>query len=195
MSLRFKRVFDLLLAAALLVVLFPALAIAIVIARIDTGAPGIYRQERIGMKERIFTIYKLRTMLPTADSSTVTTATDPRVTSFGAFLRRYKLDELPQIWNVARGDMSFVGPRPTVQDDYSRMDARHRARFQMRPGITGLAQIKGNTSLSWPQRLEWDLRYVSDWSFRLDLEILAHTTRSFLRGGLETHPTGDDEWD
>lgn len=189
-----KRLFDLAVGTGLLMVLAPVIAAAALAARIDTGASGFFAQERVRAGGQPFTIYKLRTMRRSGDQSSVTSSKDPRVTRLGAFLRRYKIDELPQLWNVVRGDMSLVGPRPTVREDYERMNARQRQRFRVKPGITGLAQTSGNTGLSWPERIEWDLEYVQNWTLKLDLRILAHTMALSFVGGLDTHPRGDDEW-
>jgi lipopolysaccharide/colanic/teichoic acid biosynthesis glycosyltransferase len=152
-------------------------------------------QERIGLDEQPFKVYKLRTMRATGDRRSVTLMDDPRVFFMGRLARKLKIDELPQLLNVLNGTMSLVGPRPTVQEDYERMNRRQRSRCRVLPGLTGLAQVRGNTSLTWPQRIEYDLFYVENQSLWLDLKILARTALLVLTFRAETHPQGISEWD
>ena len=188
-----KRAFDILLSLAGLLVLWPVILVTWGLALRDTGASGLFVQERIGLHGRPFRLVKLRTMRPVG-GSTVTTRDDARVTWLGRKLRKWKLDELPQLWNVLKGEMSLVGPRPTVAEDYARMTQRQAQRDTTPPGITGLAQINGNTALSWPQRIEYDLRYIETWSLLLDVRILFGTARLAVSGRIETHPASEDEW-
>jgi undecaprenyl phosphate N,N'-diacetylbacillosamine 1-phosphate transferase len=127
--------------------------------------------------------------------SSTTTKNDPRVTRVGNVLRKTKIDELPQLLNVLNGTMSLVGPRPTVAEDVARMDATQRRRCDVRPGITGLAQVSGSTALSWPERIKYDLQYVDNVSLLLDIQILLKTVALLLTMRAETHPASADEWD
>lgn len=138
---RAKRAFDIIVSFVGLIVFSPVIAIAIILARMDTGASGLFRQERIGREGRPFTVVKIRTMRD-APGTTVTTRNDSRITPFGARLRRWKLDELPQLWSVLRGDMSLVGPRPDVEGYADRLRGEDRVILKLRPGITGPASLK-----------------------------------------------------
>jgi lipopolysaccharide/colanic/teichoic acid biosynthesis glycosyltransferase len=194
-QMRVKRGFDVVVAAVALVILGWTIPILIFLARRDTRGPGLFRQARVGLGEQEFEVLKLRTMrMDSPPGRMMTSANDPRVTPLGHRLRRYKLDEFPQLLNVLRGDMSLIGPRPTVASDYERMTSRQRQRALVRPGITGLAQLNGNTAMSWPERIEHDLAYITGWSLRGDLMILVRTVSGFAAGGLHTDPEGDDEW-
>lgn len=192
---RAKRLFDLCFAAIGLLLMIWLLVIAYVIASIDTHQNGVFVQTRVGKDQRPFRIYKLRTMRKVAGiSSTSTTKNDPRVSAVGSFLRKTKIDELFQLINVFNGTMSFVGPRPTVFSDAERMNDRQRERFFVSPGITGLAQIQGNTSLPWPKRIEHDLHYIAHFDLLLDMKIFFKTVAMVLTMKAETHPLNDDEW-
>jgi lipopolysaccharide/colanic/teichoic acid biosynthesis glycosyltransferase len=175
------------LSAPLIVVL--ALAI-----RLESRGHPIYRQSRVGRDGELFSIYKLRTMVDGAEFTGAGLAVregDERVTRLGSLLRRYSLDELPNLWNVLRGDMSIVGPRPTVPGQIAQYTARQRGRLAVKPGITGWAQVNGRASLPWSERIELDLWYVEHRSLRLDLQILARTVQMVLSGrGLYKGETG-----
>lgn len=119
---------------------------------------------------------------------------DPRVFRFGHFLRKYKIDELPQLINVLRGEMSLVGPRPTSIEDVKKMNNLQKGRHSFKPGMTGLAQISGNTSLKWDERIEFDLYYINNWSFYLDIKIMLKTFIQVISGNADTHPNGENEW-
>jgi lipopolysaccharide/colanic/teichoic acid biosynthesis glycosyltransferase len=186
---RGKRVVDL---AILAVVSIPAALVGSVCAlavRLTSPGPVLFRQTRVGMAGESFEVLKFRTMLvgdnpifPDAD----------RITSAGRVLRRLSLDELPQLVNVARGDMSVVGPRPTLEYQADRYDDRQRHRLDTRPGLTGLAQVRGRNALPWSERIEHDLEYVQTQSLMVDARILLQTARVMLSGeGLEGHPTDD----
>ncbi|MUL64950.1 hypothetical protein BOO86_10795 [Mycobacterium sp. CBMA 234] len=167
-----KRAFDLLAASALLIVFSPVLATVAVLIRYTSGAPVIFRQQRPGRHEQIFTMYKFRTMRPPSPGENPWTTDDLRSTRIGKLLRRTSLDELPQLINVVSGRMSLVGPRPLLVEYLGRYSPRHARRHDVRPGITGLAQVSGRKSVAYSEKLDLDVRYVDEWSFRLDLRIL-----------------------
>ena len=180
-----SRALDVLLAAALCVLAAPLLAAAALAIRLESRGPVFYRQRRVGKDGRPFEVWKLRTMVPGAESigaGIYVLQGDPRITRVGRLLRRYSLDELPNLINVLKGDMAMVGPRPTVQEQVDRYTERQRRRLEVKPGITGWAQINGRTSLPWPERIELDVWYVENRSFRLDLRILARTARMLATG-------------
>jgi lipopolysaccharide/colanic/teichoic acid biosynthesis glycosyltransferase len=180
-----RRALDVLLAGSLVVVTAPILAIAAIAIRLESGGPVFYRQRRVGKHGRPFDVWKLRTMVPGAESmgaGIYIVEGDPRITRVGGLLRRFSLDELPNLINVLRGDMAMVGPRPTVQEQVDRYTERQRRRLEVKPGITGWAQINGRTSLPWPERIELDVWYVEHRSLRLDLRILARTARMLATG-------------
>lgn len=175
---RAKRRLDLALAVPLAIGLAPAMLAIAVWVRRDSPGPALFRQERIGLHGRPFRLVKFRTMVVGAQSmgpGLRVTADDRRITRAGAILRRLSLDELPQIINVLRGDMSLIGPRPTVAAQVEHYSPHQRRRLLARPGITGLAQVRGRTSLLWSQRIAIDIEYVDRWSLRGDLMILART--------------------
>jgi lipopolysaccharide/colanic/teichoic acid biosynthesis glycosyltransferase len=189
-----KRALDVTVAAIVTVLSAPLLAVLALAVRIESPGDPIYRQTRVGRDGEPFSIYKLRTMVSGAEFTGAGLAIDKgdsRITRVGAFLRRYSLDELPNLWNVLRGEMSIVGPRPTVQVQVEQYTDRQRGRLAVKPGITGWAQVNGRASLPWPERIELDLWYVEHVSLRLDLEILARTARMVLSGhGLYKGETG-----
>jgi len=189
-----KRVLDLAGAALLTVMAGPLLAIACVAIRIESRGSPIYRQRRVGKGGAQFDLFKLRTMVSGAEkmgAGLVVDHGDPRITRVGAILRRFSLDELPNLFNVLMGDMSLVGPRPTVQVQVAQYSERQLQRLAVEPGITGWAQIKGRAALPWHERIELDLWYIQKWSLRLDLRILAATARLLLTGkGLYRGGTG-----
>jgi lipopolysaccharide/colanic/teichoic acid biosynthesis glycosyltransferase len=188
------RVLDVALAAVALALLSPLLAVAIVAVRLETPGAAIYRQRRVGRHGRPFELLKLRTMVSGAEHIGARLAVDegdPRITRVGALLRRTSLDELPNLVNVLRGDLALVGPRPTIQAQVDRYTAHQRRRLEVRPGITGWAQVHGRASLPWPERIELDIWYVDHRSFLLDLRILVRTVRLLLSGhGLYRGATG-----
>jgi lipopolysaccharide/colanic/teichoic acid biosynthesis glycosyltransferase len=179
------RVFDVIVASAALVVLSPLLLVAAVAIKLGSSGPVLYRQRRIGLGGRPFEMLKLRTMVEGSDPvgiGTAVTSDDPRVTGIGRFLRRTSLDEIPNLINVLRGDMAIVGPRPTIPaqvDDYT---PRQRRRHEVRPGITGWAQVQGRAGIPWEERIELDIEYVERRSAGLDLRILARTMRLLVTG-------------
>jgi lipopolysaccharide/colanic/teichoic acid biosynthesis glycosyltransferase len=180
-----RRVLDVVLAAALLLVTAPLLALAALAIRLESRGPVFYRQLRVGRDGQPFELWKLRTMVPGAEAmgaGIYVLEGDTRITRVGRMLRRFSLDELPNLVNVLRGEMAIVGPRPTVQEQVDRYTERQRRRLEVKPGITGWAQINGRTSLPWPERIELDVWYVEHRSLRLDLRILARTARMLATG-------------
>jgi lipopolysaccharide/colanic/teichoic acid biosynthesis glycosyltransferase len=180
-----NRPLDALLAALVLVVASPFLLAAVVAIRLESGGPAIYRQRRVGRRGEPFDLWKLRTMVSGAEgmgAGIYVLEGDARITRVGRLLRRLSLDELPNLVNVLKGDMSLVGPRPTIKDQVDRYTDRQRRRLEVRPGITGWAQINGRSSLPWPERIELDVWYVDNRSVRLDLRILARTARMLVTG-------------
>ena len=180
-----SRALDILLAGAGSALSAPLVALLILAIRIESPGYPIYRQVRVGKDGQAFEIYKLRTMVSGAEFQGAGLAVaegDTRITRVGGFLRRYSLDELPNLWNVLRGDMAIVGPRPTVEGQVRHYSPRQRGRLAARPGITGWAQINGRATLPWPERIELDLWYVDHRSLALDLRILARTARLVLSG-------------
>ncbi len=179
-----KRVCDSLISLILTVLLSPVLAAIALLVAVDSGRPILFTQDRVGLNGRSFRIYKFRTMVPNAEKAGLrlfTKEDDPRITRVGRWLRKWSLDELPQLFNIMRGDMSFVGPRPTLAYQVAKYDERQRKRLLMRPGVTGWAQVNGRNSLTWPERIELDVWYVEHWSLWLDLRILLRTVRVVLR--------------
>lgn len=170
-----KRVVDVCGAAVLLVATAPLLALAALAVRVTLGAPVLYRQTRAGRGGRSFTLYKLRSMRAGAGDDAA------RLTPLGRFLRAASLDELPQLWNVLRGDMALVGPRPLLPEYLPRYSATQARRHEVRPGITGLAQVLGRNGLAWTERLALDVDYVDTHDLRLDLWILWRTAVTVLR--------------
>jgi lipopolysaccharide/colanic/teichoic acid biosynthesis glycosyltransferase len=168
-----------------LVLTSPVLAAAALAVKLGDGGPVLYRQTRVGKDGRDFELLKLRTMVVGAEKLGAGYAVDqgdPRITRVGRFLRRTSIDELPQLWNVVRGDMSLIGPRPTLRYQVERYDERQRRRLEVLPGITGWAQIHGRAALSWEERIELDVWYVDHRSPRTDLLILLRTPLALLGG-------------
>jgi lipopolysaccharide/colanic/teichoic acid biosynthesis glycosyltransferase len=191
---RRKRALDVAGAVAGLVLAAPVLALAAIAIRLEGDGHFIFRQRRVGRYGEPFELYKLRTMVSGAESmgsGLAVDAGDDRITRVGALLRRTSLDELPNLINVLRGEMSLVGPRPTVQVQVDRYTDRQRRRLDTRPGITGWAQVNGRASLPWHERIELDLTYLERASLRHDLRILALSVRMVLTGhGLYRGETG-----
>jgi lipopolysaccharide/colanic/teichoic acid biosynthesis glycosyltransferase len=180
-----SRALDLLVASLVLVVAAPLLALAAILIKLESRGAVFYRQRRVGRHGEPFELWKLRTMVPGAETmgaGIYVVEGDPRITRTGRLLRRFSLDELPNLINVLKGEMAIVGPRPTVQEQVDRYTERQRRRLEVRPGITGWAQINGRTSLPWPERIELDVWYVEHRSLRLDLRILARTVRMLATG-------------
>ncbi len=191
-----KRAIDLVVAVPLAILTAPLVALLALAVRLESPGDPLYRQTRVGQHGRLFAIYKLRTMVAGAEFTGAGLAIaegDPRITRLGALLRRYSLDELPNLWNVARGEMSIVGPRPTLPGQVERYTPRQRGRLAVKPGITGWAQINGRASLPWPQRIELDLWYVEHRSTALDLRILRRTL-GLVAGGSGIYKGATGGW-
>ena len=179
-----KRALDLAVATGVTVFASPLLAAIAAAIKLDDRGPVLFRQERIGRHGRSFQIVKFRTLAgapPQEPVDYLISAGDSRITPVGRFLRRWSLDELPQLWNVLRGEMSIVGPRPTLRYQVDQYDDFQRRRLEVLPGVTGWAQISGRNELSWPERIELDVWYVDHRSLSLDLRILAATTATLFR--------------
>jgi lipopolysaccharide/colanic/teichoic acid biosynthesis glycosyltransferase len=181
-----KRLFDLLAAALGLVALSPVMLVLYLLVRAGGGGPGFFVQDRAGLGGKLFPLVKFRTMKAShahnPDPTIVITDADADVTPVGRFLRRTKLDELPQLFNVLAGQMSLVGPRPTVPEQIADYTAFQRRRLEVPPGVTGLAQVHGGTALTWPERIEWDVYYVDHRSWGMDARILLATLAALFRG-------------
>jgi lipopolysaccharide/colanic/teichoic acid biosynthesis glycosyltransferase len=177
---------DIVVSALALIAGAPVLALAILAIRLESRGPAIYRQRRSGLRGEQFDMLKLRTMVDGAEhigAGLAVNANDSRITRLGGFLRRTSLDELPNLLNVLRGEMSLIGPRPTLPAQVAQYTARQRGRLAVKPGITGWAQVNGRASLPWSERIELDLYYVENRSLLLDLRILLRTPTLVLRGG------------
>jgi len=180
-----NRAADLAIAGGTLLVASPLLALAAIAVKLEDGGPVLYRQTRVGKDGTDFELLKLRTMVVGAETMGAGLAVDrgdPRITRSGRLLRKLSLDELPQLWNVVRGEMSVIGPRPTLRYQVEQYDERQRQRLDVKPGLTGWAQINGRAALPWADRIELDVWYVEHRSPRLDLRILARTPRALFRG-------------
>lgn len=175
-----KRLFDLVLVLGTAPLWIPLLAVVAVLVRWKLGSPVLFRQKRPGRGGAIFEMVKFRTMRDDRDASGRLRPDEERLTAFGRWLRATSLDELPELWNVIRGEMSLVGPRPLLIEYLPRYTPRQARRHEVRPGITGLAQIKGRNALSWEEKFEWDVAYVERQSLWLDVEILLLTVRKVL---------------
>lgn len=188
----FKRFFDFLVAAILIIILLPVYLILYVLIRINMGSPVIFRQERPGLNEKIFTVMKFRSMNSKCDSNGELLPDAQRLTSFGKFLRKSSLDEIPQLFNVLKGDMSFVGPRPLLPRYLPYYTEEEKLRHTVRPGITGLAQINGRNTISWDKKLAYDVEYAKNISLFTDLKIALLTVKKVLiPTELSVTPIGD----
>jgi len=179
------RALDIAIATVALAITSPILAIATIAIRVESRGSPIYRQRRVGKDGVPFEMLKLRTMVSGAESIGAGLAVnygDPRITRMGAFLRRWSLDELPNLVNVLRGEMSIVGPRPTIQAQVDQYTPEQRRRLEVKPGITGWAQVNGRASLPWDERIELDVYYVEHRSLALDVRILAKTVAMLVTG-------------
>jgi lipopolysaccharide/colanic/teichoic acid biosynthesis glycosyltransferase len=177
----FKRLLDCIMALIGLIVLSPLMFIIAVLVRIKLGSPVIFKQPRPGLNEGIFTLYKFRTMIDERDQNGELLPDERRLTAFGRWLRSTSFDELPELWNILKGDMSFVGPRPLLVDYLPFYNEKQRKRHRVRPGLTGLAQVSGRNALAWEERFALDVQYVDNVSFLGDLSIMVRTVLAVLR--------------
>jgi len=180
-----KEIFDKVVAFIALIILLPLFLVVAVLIKIDSKGPVFFMQERAGKNGKIFKTFKFRTMIVGADEKTKGVYIDkenPYVTRMGKFLRRSGVDELPQVINVLKGDMSFVGPRPTLEYQIKKYNDFQKKRLLMKPGITGWALVNGRNMLTWPERIKLDVWYVEHWSFWLDMKILFKTVWVVARG-------------
>lgn len=179
-----KRVMDLTLVFIGLIITAPIMVITALSIKLESKGPVFFIQERVGKDEKLFWIYKFRTMVDGAEkigSGYELVKGDPRVTKLGFFLRRWCIDEIPQLFNVLKGEMSCIGPRPTLKYQVDQYNDFERRRLEVKPGMTGLATVKGRNSLSWPERIKWDVWYVDNYSLWLDLKIILLTFKLLTR--------------
>lgn len=175
-----KRLLDIAVSAAALLMLAPLIGLLALLIRINLGSPVLFRHLRPGLHEQPFTLLKFRTMRDAVDAHGTPLPDEERLTRFGRFVRSTSMDELPSLWNVLRGDMSLVGPRPLLMEYLDRYDATQRRRHEVKPGVTGWAQVNGRNNISWSRKFELDVWYVDNRSFLLDLKIVAMTAMKVL---------------
>ncbi|MFD1929256.1 sugar transferase [Sporosarcina siberiensis] len=184
MRLILKRLFDLLLSLLLIVLLSPLLLIIGALIKVTSSGPMLFKQERVGRHEKVFKIYKFRSMIQNADKLGagyyMDGKNDPRITRVGNFLRKTSLDELPEVFNVLKGEMSFVGPRPTLKYQVDKYSDFQKRRLEYPPGITGWAQINGRNEIPWSKRIELDVWYIDNYTLWLDIKILILTLPSVV---------------
>jgi len=176
-----KRLLDIILSGAALLILSPVFLVVAILVRVKLGSPVIFHQERPGYGEKIFTLCKFRTMTDAKGSDGELLPDAERLTSFGSFLRRTSLDELPELWNIFKGDMSIIGPRPLLVGYLPYYTEREQKRHSVRPGLTGLAQVSGRNFIAWDERLAKDVEYVENLSFLTDMRILWKTVTVVLK--------------
>lgn len=176
-----KRCLDFILSLCGIIILSPVLLILAVLVRVKLGSPVLFRQERPGKDEKIFTLCKFRTMTDARDEKGELLPDEVRLTKFGKLLRATSLDELPELFNILKGDMSVIGPRPLLVRYLPRYNAFQRRRHEVRPGLTGLAQINGRNALTWEEKFAYDVRYVENLTFAMDVRIFFGTIRAVLK--------------
>ncbi|MCR5482405.1 MAG: sugar transferase [Clostridia bacterium] len=176
-----KRAFDFLLSLFSLILLSPVFLVLAVLVRVKLGSPVLFRQKRPGLNEKIFTLYKFRTMRDATDSSGKPLPDSERLTPFGSKLRSSSLDELPGLFNILKGDMSIVGPRPLLVEYLERYNDEQRHRHDVRPGLTGYAQVHGRNATTWSERFSWDLKYINEISFANDVKTILKTIGIVLK--------------
>lgn len=187
-----KRLLDILISLTGMLLLSPVYLIVAILVRVRLGSPVIFHQERPGYQERIFILCKFRTMTDERDENGELLPDSVRLTKFGLFLRKTSLDELPELWNILKGDMSLIGPRPLLVSYLPWYTQRERLRHTVRPGLTGLAQVSGRNYIEWDKRLEKDVEYVEHISFRMDLKVLWLTFRVVFGKSDEVAEVTDD---
>lgn len=178
---RSKRIFDIIVAGSALIILSPLVLLTALVVAVSFGRPLFHRSYRAGLHAQDFLVWKFRTMTNACDAQGNLLSDEQRLTKTGRFIRRLSLDELPQLFNIVRGDMSIVGPRPLPSLYINRYSPTQRVRLEVRPGLTGLAQINGRNNLSWSKRLALDTNYVEQWSFGTDLRIIVRTVGKVLK--------------
>lgn len=176
----FKRLLDIILSLIGIIITFPIFLIIGLLVVIFLGRPAIFRQKRPGKNEKIFTMYKFRTMTNKKDENGNLLPNEQRLTKFGNFLRKTSLDEIPEFFNILKGDMSFVGPRPLHVEYLSYYNKEQKHRHDVRPGLTGLAQVNGRNSISWAERFKYDIEYVNNISFLGDIKIIFLTVKQVV---------------
>ncbi len=177
----FKRPIDFVLSLGAIIILSPILLLIALLVRIKLGSPVIFKQQRPGMNEKIFTLYKFRTMTDERDEKGELLPDEMRLTDFGKFLRASSLDELPELFNILKGDMSIVGPRPLLIEYLPLYNAHQRQRHEVRPGLTGWAQVNGRNAIGWEEKFNYDVEYVNNLSFFLDVKIIFLTIMKVLK--------------
>lgn len=182
-----KRILDILLSLIALIILSPLLVIICILIYFKLGSPILFTQKRPGKDEIIFNLIKFRTMTDEKDENGKLLPDSVRLTSFGKFLRASSLDELPELWNILKGDMSIVGPRPLLVQYLPLYNQEQKKRHEVRPGLTGYAQINGRNELNWPERFKLDVKYVNEYNFALDLKIVLLTIKKvFIKEGISS---------
>lgn len=176
-----KRLFDIAVSFLVLVILSPVILSTAILIRFKIGSPVLFKQERPGLKGKSFHVYKFRSMTDEKDENGTLLPDAIRLTSFGKLIRKFSLDELPQLINVSKGDMSFVGPRPLLMEYLELYNERQKKRHNVRPGITGWAQVNGRNAISWEQKFEYDVWYVENRTFWLDIKILFMTVMKVFK--------------
>lgn len=193
-ELIFKRILDIILAIIALIILSPIYIVLALLIRIKLGSPIIFKQIRPGKNEKMFSMYKFRTMSNHKDAFGNLLSDEERLTNFGKTIRSLSLDEIPEFWNIIKGDMSIIGPRPLLKEYLSLYNSEQRRRHSVRPGLTGLAQVKGRNSISWKEKFEYDCQYIDNITFLGDLRIFLLTIKKVLvREGItsDTHVTNE----
>lgn len=189
-----KRILDSILSLLGLIMLSPVFLIVAILVRIKLGSPVIFKQKRPGKDEKIFTLYKFRTMTDVKDENGNLLSDDIRLTKFGKLLRSTSLDELPELWNIVKGDMAIVGPRPLLVSYLPLYNEKQKHRHDVRPGFTGYAQVNGRNSISWEEKFDLDIYYINHITFFLDIKIILKTLKVVLiREGISSHTSATME--
>lgn len=190
----FKRLMDIILSLCAIIVLLPVLLVLTLLVRFKLGSPVIFKQKRPGKNEKVFTLYKYRTMTDERDQNGVLLPDDERLTKFGMLLRKTSLDELPELFNIFIGDMSFVGPRPLLVQYLPLYNENQRRRHDVRPGLTGLAQVNGRNAISWEDKFAYDVKYSTNISFQGDFKIILSTIKKVIcKEGINSESTATME--
>lgn len=176
-----KRILDIISSLLAIIILSPLLAVTAVLVKTKLGSPVLFKQERPGKDEKIFTLMKFRTMTDERDENGELLPDEVRLTKFGKFLRSTSIDELPELFNILKGDMSVIGPRPLLVEYIPRYNERQHRRHEVRPGLSGWAQVNGRNSISWEDKFDMDVHYVDNYSFAMDVKILFMTVLNVLK--------------